>query len=139
MLINIYNYNLFIKKNFRVILNGKMLWYSGLSWKCQRQYLDKNNSLGFLVVNEEQSNQARKKTHIRHGKTCLLTRIIRTEVCYKLLTLTRLERNFKYQFRKNSYGSIWYFSMLYDNVSMLFFIPTPSCTYWHTRMQQRSY
>ena len=30
--------------------------------KFQRQYRDKNNSLGFLIaVNEEQSNQAREK------------------------------------------------------------------------------
>ena len=65
------NVNIFTAKIFRIILNGKTLLYSGLFWKFQRQYRDKNSSLGFhQVVNREQSNQAREKTHRSDMWTC---------------------------------------------------------------------
>ena len=114
--------NIFTTKIFRIILNGKTLLYSRLSWKFQRQHRDKNNSLRFhMAVNEKQSHQAREKNW-------WLTRIIRTEAFYKLLTLTRLENNFQCQYWKNPYGSFWYFSMLYDEVFMLFLLPALSYT-----------
>ena len=65
------NVNILTAKIFRIILNGKTLLYSGLFWKFQRQYRDKNSSLGFhQVVNREQSNQAREKTHRSDMWTC---------------------------------------------------------------------
>ena len=52
-----YSFNIFTAKIFRIILNDKTLLYSGLSWKFERQYQDKNNSLGFHQdLNREQSN-----------------------------------------------------------------------------------
>ena len=54
-------YNIFTGKTFSIILNGKTLLYSRLSWIFQRQHRDKNNSLRFhLAASEEQSNQARE-------------------------------------------------------------------------------
>ena len=125
------------KENF-----DKKLWistnylqiFSGLSRKFYRQYLKFH-----LVVDEEQSKQAREKNaHLTSGEGRWLTRTIKTKAFYKLLTWTRLENNLRCQHQKNPYGSFWYFSILCDEIFMLFLPPALSWVHTHTHTQQRS-
>ena len=86
--------NIFTAKIFRIILNGKTLLYSGLSWIFQRQYRDKNNS-SYFIWSSVKSSLTRWESKNAHGEGWRLTWTMRTEAFYKLLTWTRLENNFR--------------------------------------------